>query len=358
MKKYLIALAVAAALPVAAQADTTFSGSVTGKLGSKGAADTDASLKIATEEVLSNGLTAGVNFTIIGGSKGKDENQGTAFLKGDFFGMGNEGEFKAGSIDSDGAFQHGDVADVVANTEDADEEGTTKHGMKYTSGEFGSLGLTVALQLNAADGPGTDTTTDTVEARGTQFGLSIKPIEGLTLGYAMSNHDADNGGTITNSITSGVNEETYAYGAKYETGPFVFTLGKQENIGAKATAKYTFDQGLEGLYVKLEHDDSYTRASTKTDNRSQVTIGYGEDGDNGLVMSAKRERKTDRTKVWEATIAYKLDNLTSTAKRKKTEDREYSVALVMGNADLTFKHVDKHDKTKEDTTTLEYKVAF
>ncbi|MDP6968606.1 MAG: porin, partial [Gammaproteobacteria bacterium] len=60
MKKSLIALAVAAALPVAAQADVTLSGSVEAKstLGGNLAPTITTEFNAAASEVLANGMTA------------------------------------------------------------------------------------------------------------------------------------------------------------------------------------------------------------------------------------------------------------------------------------------------------------
>jgi len=113
MNKTLIAIAIAAALPVAAQADATLSGTVTSKYkNSAGDAviDTDARLSITSSEVLANGMTATATFAILADSNDDTENSGTATLAGDF------GTLTAGSIDADGAFQAGDVAGVVGNT--------------------------------------------------------------------------------------------------------------------------------------------------------------------------------------------------------------------------------------------------
>ena len=105
MKKSLIALAVAAALPVAAQADVTLSGSVTAKYSSKDSSlDIDSDLDIASTEVLANGMTATASFDVNAG----DKIQGKAGLSGDF------GTLTVGSgLDSDGAFQAGDVGVVT-----------------------------------------------------------------------------------------------------------------------------------------------------------------------------------------------------------------------------------------------------
>jgi len=63
MNKTLIALAIAAALPVAAQADATLSGTLTSKYKSLDSSiDTDSRLTVASSEVLTNGMTATASF--------------------------------------------------------------------------------------------------------------------------------------------------------------------------------------------------------------------------------------------------------------------------------------------------------
>ena len=65
MNKTLIALAIAATLPVAAVADVTISGSLTSKYKNTGAIDTCTRLSIAFSEVLANGMTATASFAIL-----------------------------------------------------------------------------------------------------------------------------------------------------------------------------------------------------------------------------------------------------------------------------------------------------
>ena len=108
MNKTLIALAIAATLPVAAVADVTISGSLSSKYKNTGAIDTDSSLRVASSEVLANGMTATAGFSITADTDDDTENSGTATLAGDF------GTLTVGSIDADGAFQAGDVGGAVA----------------------------------------------------------------------------------------------------------------------------------------------------------------------------------------------------------------------------------------------------
>ena len=65
MKKTLIALAIAAAMPVAAQADVTIFRRLTSKYKNTGAIDTDSSLRVDSSEVLANGMTATASFAIL-----------------------------------------------------------------------------------------------------------------------------------------------------------------------------------------------------------------------------------------------------------------------------------------------------
>ena len=111
MNKTLIAVAIAAALPVAAQADVTLSGTLTSKYNTTtNALDTDSRFGMAASEVLANGMTATAAFTLTADTNDDTENSGTGSLAGDF------GTLTVGSIDADGAFQAGDVGGGVANT--------------------------------------------------------------------------------------------------------------------------------------------------------------------------------------------------------------------------------------------------
>ena len=318
MKKSLIALAVVAALPVAAQADATISGSVntvyTQGGANSGGIDSDATLKIATEEVLANGMTATATFAILGGSK----NSGTASLKGDF------GTLTAGSIDSDGAFQAGDSASIVGDTMTASSSGTTAQGVKYASGDMAGIGLTVQMNGSTeADG-----TTTTKATKGTQIGLTYAATDGLTLGYATATKDADN------QVTTGVNEKTNVIGGRYVTGDYTFTLGKQKDKGVKASAQYVYNAFTTKVSFKP------AKGATPASNTLKVT--YAEDGVTANVAKTKGKGAT-----WD--IAYATGDLTVKAKSTKV----YTAALDYGNADLTLTR-----NTKKKTTSLGYKVAF
>ena len=94
MKKTLIALVIAAAMPVAAQADVTIFGRLTSKYKNTGDIDTYSRLSIASSEVLANGMTVTASFAILADT----EKQGIVALCGDFVTL------TVGEIDSDGTF--------------------------------------------------------------------------------------------------------------------------------------------------------------------------------------------------------------------------------------------------------------
>ena len=144
MNKTIIALAIAAALPVAAQADMTLSGSVSTKYKSTGAIDTDAALTVSSSAVLANGMTATATFGVLEDTDGDSANSGSASLAGDF------GTLTMGHIDADGAFQSGDVAGVVPDTtESASTTASTVYGIHYSGT---AAGLTLEAQVNASTG--------------------------------------------------------------------------------------------------------------------------------------------------------------------------------------------------------------
>ena len=339
MKKSLIALAIAAALPVAAQADATISGSVNSvytqgdvaEVAAKpakdgfaavaavaakpsGAIDTDVTLKLNTSEVLANGMTATAEFGILGSSP----STGTVSLAGDF------GTFTAGSMDSDGAFQAGDAGSIVGDTMTADETGTTVQGIKYASGDMSGFGLTVQMNGSTeADG-----STTTKANKSTQVGLTYAAAEGLTLGYGSATADADN------QVGGGVNGKTNVVGGTYTTGDYEFTLGKQKDMGAKGSVQYVYD----AVTVKLSA--SQAKGTVAASNTLKVT--YVEDG-----VTANVEKVKGKDTTWD--IAYATGDLTLKAKSTKV----YTAALDYGNVDLTLTR-DTDDKT----TSVGYKVAF
>jgi len=259
MNKTLIALAIAAALPVAAQADATLSGSVTTKLKNSGVIDTDAALTLAASEVLANGMTATVAFDILEAQK----NQGTATLAGDF------GTLTAGEIDADGAFQAGDVAGVVADTtHGASSTADTVYGIHYAGN---AAGLSVAVQANGNTGAGgvsgaggVTPNDDTGIEKSTQVSATYD-FNGITAGYSYASADS------SALSTNGVKEATTAFGVSYSFGDLAVTAGKASNE-PDALLSATYTMVLDALTVKAQFDNMHSKAAAATSTTPEVKL--------------------------------------------------------------------------------------
>ena len=319
MNKTLIALAIAAALPVAAQADMTLSGSVTTKYKNTGVIDTDTAFSASSSEVLANGMTATATFDVLGGG-----NQGSATLAGDF------GTLTAGKIDADGAFQMGDVGGAVGNTEDDDEGDTTVSGVHFSTTQ---AGLAIAAQVNASTGP--DATTS--EGRSTQMGVTYG-FNGITLGYSYASADANTGvdAGIGGPI-GGVTENMTAFGVSYTMGDISLTAGK-DSVDVDTDYNVSYSTSMDALTVKGQYNN---------DNEIQIDLSY--DLSDSLTLSSE----IDTGKTTTLVAAYTSGDMT--AKVSKTDDgtTDASVALDFGNADLTL----ARNGGSEDTSVT-YKVAF
>jgi len=301
MNKTLIALAITAALPVAAQADMTLSGSVETTYKNTGIITTDAAFGLTTSEVLANGMTATASLNVLG-----SETQGSASLAGDF------GTLTAGEIDADAAFQMGDVGAAVGNTEDADEGDTTVSGVHFTTTQ---AGLAIAAQVNASTGP--DATTS--EGRSTQMGVTYG-FNGITLGYSYASADANTGtdGGIGGPI-GGVTQNMTAFGVSYTMGDISLTAGK-DSVDTDTDYNLTYSTSMDALTVKAQYNN---------DSEIQIDLTYA------LSDSLTLSSEIDTGKTTTMVAAYTSGDMT--AKVSKTDDgtTDASVALDFGNADLT-----------------------
>jgi hypothetical protein len=334
MNKTIIALAIAAALPVAAQADATISGSVTTKYKFSGVVDTDARLSVASSEVLANGMTATATFAILADDNDDTENSGTASLAGDF------GTLTVGSIDADSAFQAGDVGGAVADTtEGSSTTSSTVYGIHYA----GSLaGISVAAQVNGSTGAtgtaaptGGDLSTGT-QTQSSQFSASYM-ISGLTVGYAYADADADDVSTL------GVNAAVDAFGASYAFGDLVVTAGKS-SLAADAIYSATYTMVMDALTVKAQMDTDPT-------GDYQVDLTYAVN--DAITLSSEIDSTVGKDTTLVAT--YTSGNMTATIARTDDGSTDASVALDFGNADLTLA---RDGNTAAPSTSVTYTVAF
>jgi len=295
MNKTLIALAITAALPVAAQADTTISGSVKVVYTSAGSATTTPALKIASTEVLANGMTATASMNVLTGASG------VASLVGDF------GTLTMGNIDDDGAFQAGDIGGRVGDSSGTTTTNTFTDGIHYA----GALAdLSIAAQTN-----GTST-----QASATY------DFNGLAVGFATANAAAD----ADNGVTGDMN----TMGATYSFGDLSVKLGKASG-DAKAVGSATYATAVGDIAV------SATASSAST---SSVSGTYALDG---ISVTAKAARDADGDTTSTLKASYTSGALTVTANNTNT----ISAALDLGNADLSVKR-------DAGVTSMTYKVAF
>jgi len=335
MNKTLIALAITAALPVAAVADVTISGSLSSKYKNTGAIDTDSSLRVDSSEVLANGMTATAGFSITADHNDDTENSGTASLAGDF------GTLTVGSIDADAAFQAGDVGGAVADTtESTSSTASSVYGVHF-SGTV--AGLTVAAQVNAntgADGVGTrayvagtaakgynDTVTaSTKKTKGTQMSATYE-VNGLSLGYGYTSADVTSANTASHN---GVHEGQSVIGASYAMGDLVVSVGKQ-NLKDTATSpdalvSATYTMTADAITIVAQADNAPS-------GDYQLNLSYA--FSDSIAISSEVDKGKTTTMVG----TYTEGDLTFTVARQDDDTTDASIALDYGNADLTIGRV-------------------
>jgi len=295
MKKSAISLAVAAALPVAAQAGVTLSGSLSAEytLGSNLSPITEAKLSAEASEVLANGMTTTVLFDVLG-----DENQGTVGLSGDF------GEVKGGTAASS------------ATANDADETSESINGIAYT----GSLaGFSVNAAKGTWDHDSDDVPSDIQEY--VTYGASYE-FNGLTVtGQSTTKNTGTN---ATNEITA-----SYAFGdltvsGSKSSGPDAVV----ENAVVKAA--YAVTRGDLAVTVSADSADDWDLEATYTMGDLAVTAKDDEE-DGGVKLSAM---------YTSGDLSLEVDY-----------DSKVTVAYDMGNADLSMTRDGSDTKVK-------YVVAF
>jgi hypothetical protein len=356
MNKTLIALAIVAALPVAAQADATISGSVNTKYKNSGAIDTDARLSIASSEVLANGMTATAGFAILADHDDDTENSGTATLAGDF------GMLTVGSIDSDAAFQAGDVAGVVDDTTfSTSSTAASVYGIHYA----GSVaGLSVAAQVNANTGAAEGTDNVDSLAGNSQHGAQTKSTQmsatyemnGLTVGYSYASASADKDST---AASDGIHEAQSAFGVSYAFGDLVVSAGKV-NLKDAATSpdtviSATYTMNVDALTVVAQMDNYHSATDS---NDYQINVSYAVS--DALTLSSEVDK--DKTTTMVAT--YTAGDMTAMVAKRDDDTTDATVALNYGNAMLSVGRVGRREQSgssgvySAEYSHVSYKVSF
>ena len=315
MNKTLIALAIAATLPVAAVADVTISGSLNSKYKNTGSIDTDSRLSVASSEVLANGMTATAGFSITADTDDDTENSGTATLAGDF------GKLTLGSIDADGAFQAGDVGGAVSNTtESTSSTSSSVYGIHYA----GTLaGLSVAAQVNANTGA---TGGGTAQTKSTQMSATYA-MNGLTLGYAYASALADDASTTSHD---GIHEGQTAVGASYAMGDLVVSVGKvnlkDSAVSPDALVSATYTMTADALTIVAQADNAPS-------GDYQLNLTYA------LTDSFSVSSEVDKGKTTTMVATYSAGDMTATVAKQDDGTTDASISLDYGNADLTIGRV-------------------
>jgi len=362
MNKTLIALAIAATLPVAAVADVTISGSLSSKYKNTGAIDTDSSLRVDSSEVLANGMTATAGFSITADTDDDTENSGTASLAGDF------GTLTVGSIDADGAFQAGDVGGAVPDTTDSTSStASTVYGVHFS----GSVaGLTIAAQVNGntgasgssavvAQADNSNTTnavaaSDSSKTKSTQVSATYE-VNGLSLGYGYASADLKDGNTATHN---GVNEGQSTVGASYTMGDLVVSVGKV-NYSNAATTKV--DALVSATYtITADAITIVAQGDNAPSGDYQLNMSYAF-SDNLTISS-----EVDKGKTTTMVGTYTEGDMTFTVARQDDNTTDASIALDYGNADLTIGRVGERAASAAaigrakaaEYSHVTYKVAF
>jgi len=344
MKKSIIALAVAAVLPLAASAEgLSLSGSVETKYIFDGKVDTDASLIITSSELLRNGMTATAEFDMSESYKNSSV-AGIVTLSSDAFGT-----LTGGKIDADSAFQFGDVADIFTDTQDIDEDSLNVQGMHYV----GTMGnISIAAQLNAQTDASGLIDSDKKFLKGNQFGV-VYNMNGFKLGGSWTSAATVDTGTLLLDTNEGVLEKTSAFGASYSFGDFVFQVGKQmteegqakKSISGAFTYTATFDD------IKLEATAKHY-GNSKDGHKFVASYTM----DNISITGTSEYIPVDLKSVSANTIEaqYKSGGLTLTADNEK----HITASWDMGNADLILESEPLINAAKDRETSLTYKVSF
>jgi hypothetical protein len=299
MKKSLIALAVAAALPVAAQADVTLSGSVSAEytLGSNLNPDTSTSLSASSSEVLSNGMTATASFDVLG-----NDSQGTISLSGDF------GTVTGGTA----AASLADVADSSAT--DTNDEAADLDGISYT----GSIaGLTVHAMAGQFDDKAYD------DANGDAVNNTVKYVK-----YGAS-YDL-NGLTISGSSTAEDDVAETSLSASYSFGDLTVSATKDQGADAVVKAAYAATMGDLAVSVSADSGNAWDLSATYTMGDIAITATDDEEAGGADISAAYAS----------GALSVSVDS-----------DSDVTVAYDLGNADLTLVRED-------DETKVKYTVAF
>ena len=337
MNKTIIALAITAALPVAAQADATISGSVSVKYVSGAVTNTEA-LAITSTEVLANGMTATASMNVLTGASGK------ASLAGDF------GTITAGSIDDDAAFQAGDVAGVVGDSSGTTTTNTSTTGLHY-AGTVADLAFQVQRNATTTQASATYDFNGLTIGAGWADGAATTASAAVVALAAITATDNVVGRTAVAAVaagtTAGVTADMTVVGASYAFGDLVVKVGKS-SLADRAVGTATYTTTLDAITLTASASSATTATASAA---SSLSAAYTLDG---ITLTAKSAKAATGVNSSSLTASYVSGDLTVTANNNSA----FSAALDLGNADLTLARSASNATTAPSTTSVTYKVAF
>ena len=309
----MIALAVAAAMPVAAQADATLSGNVEATY-KDSAYSVDADVTLSVTEVLTNGMTASAELDLLDGADGADA---SVSLAGDF------GSITAGDgIAVNAGADAGDVAGLLTAADASDGDPAVGDGLSY-SGSFAGVTLGVATTSNSDyDNSSNSAIFGGTSNEGmTSIGAAYD-FNGVSVGYASMK--ADSGTSVT------------AIGAKYTVGD-LSVYGGEANEKTVVGADYAMNVDALAITANVEDIDG---TSTWEVNATYTlgAISVGVEKENG--------------KEVDLTASYSAGALSITYDEGETNE-ELIIGYDMGNADFEITR-----DTTADKTQVQYKVSF
>jgi len=301
MKKTVIALAVATALPVAAQADFSLSGSASAEytLGSNLVPEMETAVSISSTEVLANGMIATATMSVLS----LEDTEGVVTLSGDF-----------GSLS-------GGTAAAEAEAEDDDETLESINGIAYT-GSFSGLSVNAAAGEWDHDSDSDDDFTDPNHPTDLQeyvkYGASYD-FNGLLVAGTSTNKNAADNDDAESEIT-----------VSYNFGDLTLSGSKATGDSAVAKAAYTATVGDLAVMASADSANEWDLSVVYTIGDLAVTA-LDDEEDGGAEISAKYTA---------GGLSLEVDS-----------ENKIVVAYDMGNADLSM--------TREDESTkVKYTVAF
>jgi len=317
MKKTVIAMAVAAVIPVAAQADATLSGElfVETRLGS-GEFTTKGKVSLDSEEVLSNGMTATASLDVL--SSSAQGNLGLEF---------NHGKVSMGTCSTEVE----DVADSdTTNEKKQNDEDACLNGLSYT-GDM--AGFEIHVSHGKYDEDARDDKQAVTKVNGKDVAVHNEFDQKKIIDYTTYSAEYDFNGLILKgqNTKDGDVDAVNKLSAEYAFGDL--TVSGSKSSGKDAVVKAAYEKTIGDLAIDISAD-----SADKWDMEFTYTMG-------DIAITAKDGSTIDETQI---SAKYAYNDLTIEVDHASTVTLGYD----FGNADLSLVRKDGEG------TKVKYTVAF